>query len=97
MFLGCDAKKYNESFKCPYHDNQAMPNKVKEDERQPYAYQNIPSMLQFYSTNTLDGVRTGMRTVNPLPAGAWIGPFEGILLTRDEVPLKTNYMWEVSW
>ena len=53
-------------------------------------------MLQLYSANTPDGVRTGLRAVHVIPAGAWIGPFEGTLVRREEVTVKNNFMWEVG-
>lgn len=94
---GCDAKRYQESFKCPYHKVQpSVKDQEKQKTKKPYAYQDIPNMLQLYTTNTPNGERTGVRTVMQLPAGAWIGPYEGKLVKKDEVPMKNNFMWEVN-
>jgi hypothetical protein len=101
--LGCDAKRFKGDFKCPYHVNGALPTsqKTKQDDQHkelPYAYQSIPDILKLSRTSTVNGETIGVQTVKPLPAGAWIGPYEGKMVKLDDnAPMKKNdYMWEVN-
>lgn len=99
MVTGCDARRYKESFKCPYHGNQPTNKKKEENQiKKPYAYQNIPNMLQLQRSQAPNGVMTRVCAVNDLPAGAWIGPYEGTWMETEHLPLNKNtYMWEVNY
>ncbi|EDO46135.1 predicted protein [Nematostella vectensis] len=47
--------------------------------------------------SSIPGAKFGVCAAHPIPPGTWIGPFEGQIVTREEVikrELDTSYMWE---
>ncbi|XP_032218766.2 putative histone-lysine N-methyltransferase PRDM6 [Nematostella vectensis] len=48
--------------------------------------------------SSIPGAKFGVCAAHPIPPGTWIGPFEGQIVTREEVikrELDTSYMWEI--
>ena len=66
--------------------------------RQTYAIKSFPSEAALCWSG-IPGAGYGVCAKTPIPVGTWIGPFEGRLMTPDEVTCgtDTSYLWEVSF
>lgn len=61
------------------------------------AVRSLPPEVSF-CRSSVPGTELGVSTRKHLPAGTWIGPFEGRRIRPEEVKLgmDTSYMWEVG-
>ena len=46
----------------------------------------------------MPGAEFGVCAAQPIPPGTWIGPYEGQVVRREQLPegVHNNYMWEVG-
>ncbi|EDO38794.1 predicted protein, partial [Nematostella vectensis] len=61
----------------------------------PYALRRIPDEVRLCKSN-IPGAGYGIQANTVIPAGAWIGPYEGNMVKAEDAPKEKNfYMWEI--
>lgn len=88
--------KIEYSVPCPLHGlhHSMLTHKALQESR---AVRSLPPEVSF-CRSSVPGTELGVSTRKHLPAGTWIGPFEGRRIRPEEVKLgmDTSYMWEVG-
>ena len=75
---------------------------LSESDRQKvkstYAVKSFPDEAEL-CWSSIPGAGYGVSAKVAIPVGTWIGPYEGKLITMDDVSagIDTSYLWEVRW
>ena len=100
-FLGCDICNEKHDGECPMHGPLHSLRKLVSAGQSHSPLEN-GSILKFpdevcLCTSSIPCVGYGVCARKRIPAGTWIGPYEGKLVRPEDIKAETEteYMWEV--
>lgn len=101
-FLGCDICNEKHDGECPMHGPLHSLRKLVNAGQSHSPLEN-GSILKFpdevcLCTSSIPCVGYGVCARKRIPAGTWIGPYEGKLVRPEDIKVETEteYMWEVG-
>lgn len=101
-FEGCDICNEKHDGECPMHGPLHSLRKLVSAGQSHSPLEN-GSILKFpdevcLCTSSIPCVSYGVCARRRIPAGTWIGPYEGKLVRPEDIKTETEteYMWEVS-
>lgn len=102
MFIGCDICNEKHDGECPMHGPLHSLRKLVSAGQSHSPLEN-GSILKFpdevcLCTSSIPCVGYGVCARKRIPAGTWIGPYEGKLVRPEDIKVETEteYMWEVK-